>query len=680
MRGRNRETRTGVSSAADEDGTAQRESTLLKWSVPALTGFSVFLVYLRTLYPSVGGGDSGELVATACATGVAHPPGYPLYTMLAKVFTFLPLGTVAWRVNLLSAICGSAAAVVILLAVRRWTKNTWAGLLAAGLFAFSPLVWRYAVVAEVFSLNHLLLAALLYTAVSYSETRDPNFAYLSALMFGLGMSNHHTCLFYAVPIMIWILLIGRRELWTMRRLMAISGCFIAGFLPHAYLFIADAYKPAVSWGNTSRIQGFLTHLLRREYGTLQLARQTADTTGNFLIGLKEYFFSLPHQVFYVGLVLAVVGLYQGLRQKRTRVLAAVTVIAFCFYLITFHALANLPLTDLFYLDIHRRFWPMANLMICVWAGLGFDALISLAPLARSRKLELAMASIAIVAAAAVFNFQVEDQHDNTTFSDYGRELFRPLPAGALVWSKGDLGLNAMRYLQQCEGHRPDVRIVDRSLSKGRWMNRLLNHNYPDVAIPNEFYGPGADGYDAKQFFDANISRFKILITLDSDVFESDRSWQSDYLMRPMGSFREIVRKQTFFDPGQYIKHSEEMLPSFNLKLLERYPQGSWENVVLGDYWSTRLSRANFLISSAIANGDDRLMLEAAATALEDMISRKPNVDPFVFKRLGQAYNKLVVHDPVYRDKMKVAWQKYLETGPAPDDPNVTEIRKSLNQQ
>src|SRR5687768_7094763 len=150
------ETRTKVPSGQAADGPNPEQLNLLKWGVPIGLGLGVFLVYLRTLAPTVSGGDSGEFVAVACATGVAHPPGYPLYTMLAKLFTFIPHGTVAWRVNLLSAICGSAAAVMIALVVRRWTSNHWAGVVAGGLFAFSPLIWRYAIVAEVFALNNLL--------------------------------------------------------------------------------------------------------------------------------------------------------------------------------------------------------------------------------------------------------------------------------------------------------------------------------------------------------------------------------------------------------------------------------------------------------------------------------------------------------------------------------------------
>jgi dolichyl-phosphate-mannose-protein mannosyltransferase len=680
MSRKNRAKRAKTATATPEEFSAEQPSTRLKSWLPALTGLAVFLVYLRTLFPTVGGGDSGEFVATACATGVAHPPGYPLYTVLAKLFTYLPIGVVAWRVNLLSAICGSAASVMILLAVRRWTRNDWAGLLAAGLFAFSPLVWRYAIVAEVFSLNHLLVATLLYTAVRYSESRDPKFAYLSALVFGLGMSNHHTCLFYGTPLMLWILVAGRRELWTIRRLLAIAGCFLAGLLPYAYLPLADAYKPAVSWGNASTVKGFLTHVMRSEYGTLQLGPTKLDSSGNFLLGLKKYFWNLPHQVFFVGLVLAVVGLFHSFRQKRSAVLTGVTVVAFCFYLITFHALANLPLSDPLFLDIHSRFWPLANLMICVWAGLGFNALGSFIPRGRFRDIELAIVALLVICSAAVVNFATEDQHDNTVFGDYGRELFRPLPQGTLVWTKGDLVTNVMRYLQQCEGERPDVRVLDRELLRKPWMNRLVNYRFPDVSVPGAFYGPRSSGYDAKQFFDANVNQFKIFVNLDADIFEFDRSWDTDYAMRPLGSFRELVPRQTALEPTAYIQESEKMLPVFNLELLQRYPAGSWENVVLKDYWTIRLNRANFLISYALNHGNDRLMLEAGAGALEDLISRQPYPDPFLFKRLGLAYNKLAVYDPAYKDKMKTTWQRYLDSNPPPNDPDLMEIRKAVSKE
>src|SRR2546427_1980586 len=216
-----------------------QESRLLRWGLPVIAALGVFLVYLSTLAPSIVGGDTGELITVAYKSGVAHPPGYPLFTMLAKLFTFIPFGTIAWRVNLLSAVCDTGAAVIILLAVRRWTRNEWAGPLAAGLFAFSPLVWRYAVVAEVFALNNLLIALMIYSAVRYSDGHERKFAYLSAFFFGLGMSNHHTSLFFGFPMMVWTLIEGRASLWKYRELLIIAACFLIGLLPYLYLPLAD---------------------------------------------------------------------------------------------------------------------------------------------------------------------------------------------------------------------------------------------------------------------------------------------------------------------------------------------------------------------------------------------------------------------------------------------------------
>ena len=305
-----------------------QESQLIRWGLPAIAALGIFLVYLRTLAPSIVGGDTGELITVACKLGVAHPPGYPLFTMLAKLFTFIPFGTIAWRVNLLSAACDTGAAVILLLAVRRWTRNHWAGLLTAGLFAFSPLVWRYAVVAEVFALNNLIVALMIYLAVRYQEGRELKFAYLTAFAFGLGMSNHHTSLFYGAPIMVWIFITGRAQLWSLKPLIATAGCFFVGLLPYAYLPLADLHMAPFSWGHTSTLKGFVVHLLRREYGTLQLGAHKLDTRGNFVLGMRQYLLALPAQVYYIGLVLALIGLYFALRNKKTAGLTTTTVVAF----------------------------------------------------------------------------------------------------------------------------------------------------------------------------------------------------------------------------------------------------------------------------------------------------------------------------------------------------------------
>ncbi|HRK33650.1 MAG TPA: DUF2723 domain-containing protein, partial [Candidatus Hydrogenedentes bacterium] len=74
----------------------------LRWPdyfLAACTALTALVVYVMTLGPTITGEDSGELVTAAYTLGIAHPPGYPIWCLLGKVFTFIPFGSVAWRVN-----------------------------------------------------------------------------------------------------------------------------------------------------------------------------------------------------------------------------------------------------------------------------------------------------------------------------------------------------------------------------------------------------------------------------------------------------------------------------------------------------------------------------------------------------------------------------------------------------
>ena len=134
--------------AAERDARAPggggRAALLL---APALA-VSALAAYVPTLCPSVPGGDSGELLQIAIELGVAHPPGYPTWTMMAHAFSYLPWGGLAWRVNLSSAVCDAAAAGLLCAAVGAWCDSDWTGVAAGGAFAFAPLVWQYATQAR----------------------------------------------------------------------------------------------------------------------------------------------------------------------------------------------------------------------------------------------------------------------------------------------------------------------------------------------------------------------------------------------------------------------------------------------------------------------------------------------------------------------------------------------------
>jgi len=126
---------------------------------------------------------------------VAHPPGYPLFLLLGRLAGAIPVGSIATRVNALSAVCDAAAAGLLTFAVARLSGSAAGGLLAGGLFAFSSRVWAYATVGEVFALNNLVVAALLVTLGYAGPRATTRHVGIGAALMGLGLANHHTSIF-----------------------------------------------------------------------------------------------------------------------------------------------------------------------------------------------------------------------------------------------------------------------------------------------------------------------------------------------------------------------------------------------------------------------------------------------------------------------------------------------------
>ena len=147
-----------------------------RWGVPSLLSLVTFGVYPATLAPGLTwsheGADGGDLITAAYTLGIPHPTGYPLYTLLGRLFSLLPVGNVAYRLHLMSATCAALTAFVFYAWVRGWLRRalpslpelpcTVASTAASLLLAFSRLLWSQALIAEVYALNALAVTSVLY--------------------------------------------------------------------------------------------------------------------------------------------------------------------------------------------------------------------------------------------------------------------------------------------------------------------------------------------------------------------------------------------------------------------------------------------------------------------------------------------------------------------------------------
>jgi hypothetical protein len=249
-----------------------------------LLGVVAFLIYAQTSPSGVLGGDSGELMAMVCNGGVAHPPGYPLMTMLGRAWlSAVPsdIGTSAFRLSLLSGAMHSAAIVFVSLAAKEFSGGTAEGLLAGGIFGFAPVTWKYSQQFEVFALNNLVCSILILLTAKYLLSGKSWIPYAGALFCGLGIANQHTIILSEA---ILILAVVHHNNWAILRsplqMLSLSILFLlAAALPYMYLPIAGKHAPLGSWGELDTIPGFVKHVTRKEYGTFQLYT-TGTVTGD----------------------------------------------------------------------------------------------------------------------------------------------------------------------------------------------------------------------------------------------------------------------------------------------------------------------------------------------------------------------------------------------------------------
>ncbi|MFC1680180.1 DUF2723 domain-containing protein [Pseudomonadota bacterium] len=662
------------------------QTPTFRWLCSGVVMLITLVVYVLTLCPTIAGWDSGELVTVAYTMAVAHPPGYPLYTMIGKLFTLLPFGgeNIAWKLNLFSAVSGSLAAGFIFAGVFRWTGYIAAALLAAGLFAFSPLVWRFTVIAEVFAFNNLLVSILFYLSIRFWQERSREIAMLGALVLGLGLSHHHTIVFVGAPLVLWVLYVGGKGLLNPKTFCMLLGLLGLGLLPYLYLPVAAAHNLAESWGDTSTWNGFWEHVFRKEYGSLRLVAHSGEGS-LFLVGVKHYFTALFVEVFFIGIPIALVALWSIIRRRRG---VGPEVLWFCiwaFYTVVFHYLANLDIrrTDSPGYDIHVRFWMEPNLVFCVLIGWGFAQLI---PRFRGVKQVVWITlSLFVITGHAAYSLSKQYQYRNTMIYDFAKQVLDHLPQGAIYLSRGDLEASSLMYLQQSEGYRKDVITLNREILKSSWAYRTIHKLYPDVSFPSIRYDPvgqlGTSGYQLKDFLDANMDKYPIYLSplgTRGSPEEKDGSWKTDYQIFPVGVVYKVFRLEQF-DWLQAMASSREQLeqlPPPDPLILPKYgfEYDAWER-----YYAARNWLGAQLITMGIQEGNKMMLIEAINT-LESLVELHPEPRDFYFKNLGIAYQHLQGADPENKIRMILAWQKYINSYRGdPEDPAYQIIRRIVEK-
>lgn len=484
-------------------------------------------VYILTLSPTVSFTDSGELAGVASTLGIAHPTGYPLFSIIGYLWTLLPLPlSPILKLNLLSALLVAFSNVLFFhtfktvasylsnlkqaekpkskdktttatneasnQAEEESSKFTAIGIIAAMLaisLGFAQTVWEQAVMVEVYSLHFLLLNISLYFGLNAFIKKDNKLFLVTAFFIGLGFANHLTTLLI-LPAMVFIFFAKEEKGFDLspERLKSFLVLFLPLFIGlsvYIYMPIRAAMSPEFNWGDVSRsFDKFLYHVSGKQYQVWMFSGFDAWAE-NF-----KKFFGAFFSVFAVLYLIPFIISLNKIKFERNKLkwlgisLFAPIALPFAFLsgkskqILWFFILMIISgIAYSFNYSIHDidPYFYSAYLAIFVLLGL------SIALFAKEMKY-FALATVVVPLLLLIFNYEECDMSNDYSVEDFTRTLVDNLPQNSIIISaQWDYWCSAFWYLQRVEGYRPDVVLIEKELMRRTWYPSQFAKWYPDIA-------------------------------------------------------------------------------------------------------------------------------------------------------------------------------------------------------
>jgi tetratricopeptide (TPR) repeat protein len=508
-------------------------------------------VYSLTLAPTVTLVDSGELIVTAKSLGVAHPPGFPLYVTLAHLATLIPIGSIASRVNFASAIFAAVAAGITTAVVYQallnklkliTAKNSTriergkkpkksatavesadisaspdkAALIVSGLIpglflAFSRTLWAYATIAEVYTLNALLILLIFLLIFRWrcrfidgiapkkpvsrqgsaksSATVEPvrtgatdqtrlssdDFLYGAAFLFGLSLGVHHVTVVLMLPALAILVFktqgvgffLSRRLLYA--ALFALAGLIIV----YAYLPIAASRSPLMNWGDPRTLQRLLWQVTGKQYQVfISFSLQSMISQfGEFIkIAANEFGpWWLP-----VGLALAIAGIRALFREDRAMFWFLILAIAADLVYSLGYDIAEDK--DAYYLPTF--------IALAIAMGFGVEWLIGKARAGEIAGKPAASVIVLVLCFTPILGLAGNWSYDNRSryyiAHDYVENIFSTIDPGGMLLTRDWQVYSPMLYTSLIERYRNDAVVVDINQLRRSWYYDYLQKVYPST--------------------------------------------------------------------------------------------------------------------------------------------------------------------------------------------------------
>lgn len=404
--------------------------------------------------------DDGLFVMASYFNGIAHPPGYPLFTLLGHLATFIPLGSVAYRVHMVSALFGALSCVMMYkVALFVFQDRTYA-YLAGFCLAISREFWSQSIISEVYTLNVFILLVLILFAL-YQADHDRPFSrklfYLMAFVYGLGLCDHWPLLILTSPAILLIL-------WPVRRdvLLALPRSIpflLLGLTPYVWLVIRSHMDPVISfYSSIDSWKEFWYMVSRQGY-----AGTDVDVGANIWDKLDFAWFVLKEtsvQIGPFGILFVTVGF---IRQWRVWKPSFCLALLFGYLGSTFILIGLLGFNyDVLHQNVFRVYPVNAYAIMVLWACLGIRYISRLAGNFAGRYLKAAsvgkLLGVLVIGTGLLTNIPYNYRAGDHLAKEYAHVVLKSLAPNAVFFTVSDIDAFTLGYFHLVEGVRPDVKL------------------------------------------------------------------------------------------------------------------------------------------------------------------------------------------------------------------------------
>jgi len=480
--------------------------------------------------------DSGELIVAARFVGVAHPPGFPLYVMLAHLASLVPIGNVAVRINFVSAFFAALACTVLALVVselivtasyvgelqrksRRATRkrrkvshsianpvdgdsiSSWAlaivpPVCAGLLLAFSRTLWSYATITEVYTLNAFLIVTIFFlmlrwrrriledarSASRIANSRGPKVAivdydfclYAAAIVFGLALGVHHVTVALILPALA-VLVYETQGLgfFASKRLFYAAVVSLAALVVvYSYLPLAAANNPILNWGDPRSIGAIWAHVTGKQY-QLFLSFSPSIMRQEFLQFGRFLLVEFGRPSLPIAFVAMIAGFIAAFKRDRST-----------FLFLLFVILADLAYALNYSIGEDKDAYYLPTFIaLTVFAGLGLHSFLQLALGKRSDiaiRLLMVLGMALVPAWALAGNWPFNDRSHYFIAHDYVENIQSTIEPNSLLLTLDWQVASPMLYTREVEQRRRDIRAIDVHLLRRSWYFEYLRRAYPDL--------------------------------------------------------------------------------------------------------------------------------------------------------------------------------------------------------